>query len=56
MDTISKNSENSETSDPHRLLFYLSLKINLKRRDKYVALSNFSLCYTLKDIKFIQKQ
>ena len=32
------NSENSETSDPHRLLLNLSDKIDLKRIDKYVAL------------------
>ena len=28
------NSENSGTSDPHRLLLNLSDKINLKRSDK----------------------
>ena len=27
------NSENSKTSDPHRLLLNLSDKINLKRKD-----------------------
>ena len=31
------NSENSRTSDPHRLLFNISDKINLKRSDKDVA-------------------
>ena len=31
MDTIFKNSWNSETSDPHRLLFNLSDKIHLKK-------------------------
>ena len=46
MDTIFMNSGNSKTSDPHRLLFNLSDKINLKRSDKYVALSNFSIYYT----------
>ena len=39
MDTILMNSENSKTSDHHRLLINLSDIINLKRRDKYVALS-----------------
>ena len=39
MDTIFTNSENSKTSDPHRVLVNLSDKINLKRRDKYVTLS-----------------
>ena len=38
MDTIFMNSENSETSDPHRLLLNLLGKINLKRSDKCVAL------------------
>ena len=45
------NSKNSGTSDPRRLLLNLTDKINLKRRDKYVALSNFSICYTWKSIK-----
>ena len=40
------NSKNSETSDSHRLLLNLIDKINLKRSDKYVALSNHSICYT----------
>ena len=39
MDTIFKKSENSKTSDPHGLLLNLLVKINLKRSDKYVALS-----------------
>ena len=46
MDTIFMNSENSKTSDPHRLLLNLSDKINLKRSDEYVALSNLSINYT----------
>ena len=45
------NSENSKTSDPHRLLLDLWDKINLKRSDKYVALSNLSIYYTWKNIK-----
>ena len=51
MDTIIMNSENSKTSDPHRLLLNLSDKINLKRSDKYVALSNLSIYYTWKNMK-----
>ena len=46
MDTIYMNSENSKTSDPHRLLLNLSDKMNLKRSDKYVALTNLSVYYT----------
>ena len=45
------NYENSKTSDPHRLLLNLSDKINLKRSDKYVALSNLSIYYKWKNIK-----
>ena len=33
MDIISVNSKNSKTSDPHRLMFNLSNKINLGRND-----------------------
>ena len=49
MDTIFPDSENSKTSDPHRLLLNLLNKINLKRSDNYVALSN--IYYTWKNIK-----
>ena len=45
------NSGNNKTSDPHRLLLNLSDKINLKRSDKYVALSKLRIYYTQKNIK-----
>ena len=45
MDTIFLNFKNSKTSDHHRLLLDLLDKINLKRSDKYVALSNLSIYY-----------
>ena len=51
MATVFKNSENSKTSDPHRILLNLLDKINLERSDKYVALSNLSIYYTWKNIK-----
>ena len=51
MDTIFMNSENSKTSDPHRLFLNLTDKISLTRSDKYVALSNLSIYYTWKNIK-----
>ena len=41
------NSENSKTSDPHRLLLNFTDKIDLRRKFKYVALSNLSIYYTL---------
>ena len=50
------NSRNKETSDSYRLLVSLSDKINFKRSDKYVALSNLSIYDTWKYIKkVIQK-
>ena len=51
MDTLFMNSENSKTSDHHRLLLSLSDKINLKRSDEYVALSNISIYYTWTNFK-----
>ena len=45
------NSENSKTSDPYRLLLNLTEKIDLRRKDQYVALSNLSIYYTWKNIK-----
>ena len=51
MDTIFMNSENSKTSDPRSLLLNLTGKIDLRRKGKYVALSNLSIYYTWKNIK-----
>ena len=47
------NYRNSKTSDPHILLLNLSDKINLKRSDKYIALSNCNMYYKYKNIKII---
>ena len=44
MDTIFMNSKNNKTSDPNRLLLKLSEKNKFRRRDKYVDLSNMSIC------------
>ena len=44
------NSKNSGTTYPQRLLLHLADKTNLKRRDKYVALSNLSIHYTWKKV------
>ena len=51
IDTIFMNSKESKTSDLHRLLLNLSDKINLKRSNKYVALSNLNIYYAWKNIK-----
>ena len=42
------DSENCKTSDPSRLLLNLSDKVDLKRSDKYVALSNLYIYYIWK--------
>ena len=51
MDTIFINSKNSKTPAPHRLLLNLTDKIDLRRKDKCIALSNLSIYYTWKNIK-----
>ena len=45
------NSKNSKKSDPHRLLLNLTDKIDLRRKDQYIALPNPSIYYTWKNIK-----
>ena len=50
-DTIFMNSANSKTSDTQRLLLSFTDQINLKRSDKYVALSNLSNYYRWGNIK-----
>ena len=40
------SSRNSKTSDPHWLLLNLTDKIDVRRKDKYIALSNLSIYYT----------
>ena len=37
------NSENNETSESYRLLLNITNKINLKRIDKYFALSSLRI-------------
>ena len=50
MDTIFMNSGNSNISGPHRLLLNYWDKINLKRSDKYVALSNLSIHFAYEKV------
>ena len=51
MDTIFMNSENSRTSEYHVLVLKLTDKLDLRRCQKSVALSSFSIYYTWKNIK-----
>ena len=51
MDIIFMNSENSRTSKSHVLLLRLTDKLDLRKGQKAVALSNLSIYYTWKNIK-----
>ena len=55
MNTIFMNSENSKISDPRRQLLNLTDKKDMRRKDKYIALSNLSIYYTWKNIKKSKK-
>ena len=51
MDTIFMNSENSKTSEYHVLVLKLTDKLDLRRGQKTVALSNLSIYYMWKNVK-----
>ena len=51
MDTTFMNSENSKTSDPHVLILKLTDKLDLRRGEKIIALTNLSIYYIWKNIK-----
>ena len=55
MNTTFMNSKNSKTFESHRLLLNLTDKIDLKRKDQYIALSNLSIHYAWKNIKMSSK-
>ena len=51
MNTIFINSENSKTSEPHVLMLKLTDKLDLRRGEESIALSNLRIFYTWKSIK-----
>ena len=51
MDALFTSSENSKITFSERLVLNLAVKTDLKRVDKYVALSNLSMYYKWKNIK-----
>ena len=55
MKTIFINFKNSKTSNLDKLLLNLTDKIDLRRKDKYITLSNLSISYTWKNIKKVIK-
>ena len=46
MDTIFMKSQNSKISEPDVLILHLTNKIDLRRCEKNIALSNLSIYYT----------
>ena len=51
MDTIFMNSENSKFFEPNILILKLADKLDLRRGEKIIVLSNLSIYYTWKNIK-----
>ena len=51
MDTIVMNSKNSKTSEHNVLEFKLTDKLDLRRGQKTVVLSNLCIYYTWKNVK-----
>ena len=51
MDTIFMNSENRGTSEYHLLMLKLTDKLDLRRGQKSVALSNLSIYYAWENVK-----
>ena len=45
------NTENNETSDPHRFKLHLTNKLNLKNPNKNMALANLRVYYVWKTVK-----
>ena len=50
MNTLSMNSENIKNSESHVLILKLNGKLDLRRGEKSIALSNLSIYYTWKNI------
>ena len=51
MDTVFMNSKNSKISEPNVLILKLTDKLDLRRGEKIIALSNLGIYYTWKNIK-----
>ena len=51
MNTIFMNSENSKTSKPHVLILKLTNKLDLRKGETIITLSNLSIYYTWKNMK-----
>ena len=49
------NSENSKTSKPHVLILKLTDKLDLRRGEKRIALTNLIIYYKWKNKKLMQQ-
>ena len=45
------NTENSKTNEPHKFVFNLSQRLDLRRSNKHVALQNLSIYYMWKNVR-----
>ena len=51
METIFLNTLNSKTNESNKFMYQFTDKLNLKNLNKNMALANFSIYYTWKNIK-----
>ena len=51
MDTIFMNSKNNQTSKPHVLILEFADKLDLRRGENRIDLSNLNIYYSWKNIK-----
>ena len=51
METTFMNTGNRKTSEPHKFVLNLSQRLDLRSSNKHVALQNFSIYYTWKNIR-----
>ena len=51
METIFMNTENSKTIEPHKFVLSMLQRLDLKSSNKRVALQNFSIHCTWKNIR-----
>ena len=51
METMFVNMENGKTNEPHKFVFNLSQRLDLRSSDKHVDFQNLSIYYTWKNIR-----
>ena len=51
MATIFMNTENSQTNEPNKFVLNLSQRLDSRSSNRHVALQNFSIYYTWKNIR-----